>query len=126
MQVKKALRGVTLIELMIVIAIIGIISATAYPIYVDYVREARRADAVSQLLSLQMAQEEYRLRNTSYAMLDQLGGTVPSEFYDFSVTNVAAETYTLTASAKGSQTVDTACATMTLNQNDQRSPAGCW
>ena len=126
MQVKKALRGMTLIELMIVIAIIGIISATAYPIYVDYVREARRADAISQLLNLQMAQEEYRLRNTSYATLDQLGGAVPSEFYDFSVTNVAAETYTLTATAKGSQTADTACATMTLNQNDQRSPAGCW
>lgn len=126
MQVGNTLKGITLIELMIVTALVAIISATAYPIYLDYVREVRKANAISQLLSLQMAQEEYRLRNTRYATVDQLGGGLPSEFYDFSVTNVAAETYTLTATAKGSQTADTACATMTLNQNDQRSPAGCW
>lgn len=126
MQVKNSLKGMTLIELMVVVAIIAIIGAVAYPLFTDYVREARRADAISQLLTLQMAQEEYRLRNTSYADLADLGTTVTSEFYAFSASNIGSETYTLSATAIGVQVNDTECATMTINHNDQRTPAECW
>lgn len=126
MQVKNSLKGMTLIELMVVVAIIAIIGAVAYPLFTDYVREARRADAISQLLTLQMAQEEYRLRNTSYAELAALGTTVSSDFYTFSTSNIGSESYTLTATATGAQVNDTACATMTINHNDQRTPADCW
>ncbi len=126
MQVKNSLKGMTLIEVMVVVTIIAIIGAVAYPLFTDYVREARRADAISQLLTLQLAQEEYRLRNSSYAELAVLGTTVNSEFYAFSVTNVGAETYSLTATAIGAQASDTECASMTINQNDQRPPAACW
>jgi type IV pilus assembly protein PilE len=126
MQVKSLLKGMTLIELMVVVAIIAIIGAVAYPLFTDYVREARRADAISQLLTLQMAQEEYRLRNPSYAALADLGTTVTSEFYSFSATNIGAETYSLTASAIGAQASDSDCASMTINHNDQRTPTDCW
>ncbi|RUO47626.1 type IV pilin protein [Pseudidiomarina aquimaris] len=126
MQVKLKQAGMTLIELMIVVVIIGIIAGIAYPNFVDYVREARRADAMGQLLTLQMAQEEYRLKNTSYADIATLGITLSSDYYTFSVSNVGAETYTLTATATGGQTNDTGCTTITLNQNDQKSPAECW
>lgn len=126
MQVKNKLQGMTLIELMIVVAIIGIIGSIAYPLYTDYIREARRADAISQLLTLQMAQEEYRLRNISYAEIADLPVTVSSEFYTFSTSNIAAETYTVTATATGAQAGDSACASMSLNHNDQRTPAQCW
>lgn len=126
MQVKLKTSGVTLIEIMVVIVIIGIIAAVAYPNFVDYVREARRADAMGQLLTLQMAQEEYRLKNTSYADIATLGVGVSSDFYTFSTSNLGAETYTLTATATGSQTNDTGCETISINQNDQKTPAECW
>ncbi|SFR44383.1 type IV pilus assembly protein PilE [Pseudidiomarina maritima] len=126
MQVEKKLSGMTLIELMIVVAIIGIIAAIAYPNFTDYVKQSRRADAMGELLKLQMAQEEYRLRNTSYATIADLGFTSSSEFYTFSTSDIAAETYTLTATAKGAQVSDTECATMSINQNDQKTPAACW
>lgn len=126
MQAKLKQAGMTLIELMIVVVIIGIIAGIAYPNFVDYVREARRADAMGQLLTLQMAQEEYRLKNTSYADIATLGITLSSDFYTFSVSNIGSETYTLTATATGGQTNDTGCTTLTLNQNDQKSPADCW
>lgn len=129
MQVKKTLRsmkGITLIELMVVIAIIGILGAIAYPSYVNYVQEARRADAVAQLLELQMAQEEWRLRNSSYADLASLNVTPSSQYYSFSASNLGAETYTLTATATGSQTGDASCASISLNHNDEKTPAECW
>lgn len=126
MQVKLKSAGMTLIEIMIVIVIVGILAGVAYPNFVDYVREARRADAIGQLLTLQMAQEEYRLKNAAYANIATLGITLSSDFYDFSVTNIGAETYTLTATAKGTQVNDSGCTSMTLNQNDQKAPAACW
>lgn len=126
MQAKLKQAGMTLIELMIVVVIIGIIAGVAYPNFVDYVREARRADAMGQLLSLQMAQEEYRLKNTSYADIATLGIAPSSDYYTFSVSNIGAETYTLTATATGGQANDAGCTTLTLNQNDQKAPAECW
>ncbi len=81
---------------------------------------------MSELLKLQLAQEEYRLRNTSYGSIADLGFSSNSEYYDFSVADLGAETYTLTATAKGAQAADTDCASMTLNHNDQKSPVGCW
>ncbi|RUO74419.1 prepilin-type cleavage/methylation domain-containing protein [Pseudidiomarina sediminum] len=126
MQVKLKSAGMTLIEIMIVIVIVGILAGVAYPNFVDYVREARRADAMGQLLTLQMAQEEYRLKNAAYANIATLGITLSSDYYDFSVTNIGAETYTLTATAKGTQVNDSGCTSMTLNQNDQKAPAACW
>ncbi|MGI0152651.1 MULTISPECIES: type IV pilin protein [Pseudidiomarina] len=126
MQVKKTLAGITLIELMIVVAILGILGSIAYPNYVDYVRASRRADAITELLKLQLAQEEYRLRNSSYASIADLGANPSSEFYSFSASNIGAETYTLTATATGAQALDTDCAAMSIDQNDAKTPADCW
>ncbi|RUO61839.1 type IV pilin protein [Pseudidiomarina insulisalsae] len=126
MQANLKQSGMTLIELMIVVVIIGIIASAAYPNFVDYVREARRADAMGQLLTLQMAQEEYRLKNNSYADIATLGITLNSDYYNFSVSNIGAETYTLTATATGGQVNDTGCTTISINQNDRKTPAECW
>jgi type IV pilus assembly protein PilE len=51
-KVKSKHSGFTTIELMIVVAIIGIIAMFAYPAYQDYVKEARRTNAQSLLLML--------------------------------------------------------------------------
>lgn len=59
-------KGFTLMELMIVIAIIGIIAAIAIPAYTGYITTARMAEADNNLASIRLAQEEYFLENNNY------------------------------------------------------------
>lgn len=60
-------EGFTLIELMIVVVVVSILAALAYPSYTEHVMKGRRADAKAGLLSLQMAQEKYRANCFQYA-----------------------------------------------------------
>lgn len=70
---KPQERGFTLIELMIVVAIIGIIAAIAYPSYMDQVQSTRRADAQGALVTFANAMERFYTQNNSYIGAD--GGT---------------------------------------------------
>ena len=65
-------RGFTLIELMIAVAVVGILMAIAYPSFMDQVRKSRRADAVAALTAVQQAQERWRANQPSYASNAQL------------------------------------------------------
>lgn len=71
-MIRQRHNGNTLLELVIVVVIIGIIVAVAYPSYIDAVRKGRRADAITSLLKLQIDQEKWRANHAGYA--DQLGG----------------------------------------------------
>ncbi|GAB3192651.1 type IV pilin protein [Hydrogenophaga aquatica] len=122
---SKPSSGFTLIELMIAVAIIGILAAIALPAYQNYVREARRADAIAGLLDLQRQQERWRVNNPAYT--SGTGLTFPtSDFYDFAVSGTGTTTYTLTASAKSTQTADTGCTTLSINQANTKAPTSCW
>ncbi len=134
-------KGFTLIELMIVVAIIGIISAIAYPSYMDTVRKSNRAEAKTELVDLaQRLQRCY----TTYGKFnddkrcsvyqDLTDGTKVksrgSAFYEIGVEDVAdSTTYTLVATAvKAPQTEDTrgGCNVLRLNHLGERAPAECW
>ena len=125
-------NGFTLIELMIVVVIIGVLAAIAYPAYTGYSQKARRSDAKHALLDVQLAEEKWRANNSSYTSdLTDLSWPMTSidAHYGLSVTSSNANSYTITATAfnTGLQANDTTCLTMTLNQNNEKTPAsGCW
>lgn len=125
--------GFSLIELMIVVAIFGIIAAIAYPAYGQYVLESRRTDGISALLTSMQAMERCRATTYSY---DGCAANLRTEsaegFYAISASGVTATTFTLTATAQNVQTADTECPTLTIDQASQRGPtdntgaAPCW
>lgn len=135
-------------ELMIVVAIIGILAAVAYPSYQDSVRKGRRADGAAALTAIQIAQEKFRANCRFYA--DNGGADVcganaaastvnvaaasPDGRYSIDVTNPSATGYTVTATGQGDQANDMAggvTCTLVLtvnagNPNGVRTPADCW
>ena len=121
------LHGFTLIELMIVVTVIGILAAIAYPSYQDYIRRARSIEAQSVMMDIQLMQEKYRINHVSYGGLADLG-TFPSDYYTFAISGNTVSAYTITATAKSgtSQASDSGCTSLTLNQASTKTPDSCW
>lgn len=95
-------RGFTLLELMIVVAIVGILASIAYPAYQDSVLKGRRAEARTALLELMQQQERYMTQRGTYLVFSNASGvTVPADaattFKTFSGDNSAAPSYRLWA-----------------------------
>lgn len=113
--------GFTLIELMIVVAVLGIIAAIAFPAYADYLREGRRAEAVNGVGKYQMAQERWRAEHTTFGTSAQIfpSGAPTSEFYTFSTTDGA--TYTITAEPIGKMAGDS-CGNLVATSNGTTKP----
>ena len=147
-------KGFTLIEIMIVVAILGIISSIALPSYVEYVRKGKRADAKVELLRIAQMQESYFVENLSYAkdLTTSTGGlglgtTVLSEQEEYAITISsensagaacsglaanACSAFTLTATPQGGQASDTKCKNLTFSNTGVKGISGtdtvknCW
>ncbi len=124
--VIAARAGFTLVEVMIVVAILGIIAAIAWPALQDAVQKSRRADGMSALANVMQAQERWRANNPAYqGTLANLPGaqaaTSPDQHYDLSLVDGSANAtgYIVRATARSSspQTADSRCRTLVVTVN---------
>ena len=140
----RAARGFTLIELMIVVALVAILSAIAYPAYQESVRRGHRTSAKTALLDLAGREERYYATNNVYSadLKTMLGygvdTTVPvpdatAEYYDMTVTVPAdSSTFTGSAAPHGDQAKDS-CGSygilstgLKTNTGNATSTGDCW
>jgi len=146
----KRLQGFTLIELMIVVAIVGILGSIAYPSYQESIRKSRRGDAKGALLGFANAMERHFTETNNYcgAGTDDAAGdcedakgvptiysaTSPVDgttaYYNLEITAVTEVSYTLSAIPTGAQTGDS-CGTLTIQNTGAKgvsssTVASCW
>jgi type IV pilus assembly protein PilE len=141
-------KGFTLVELMIVVAIIGILSALVFPSYQRYVMRSGRSEGQAKLMEVMQAQERFYSQNQTYTANLGVGGlaypnvaanaAAPSEQARYNVTSAAcaggtiATCVILSAAPQGSQANDTECGTITLNSKGTKTEGGtgtvstCW
>lgn len=139
--------GVTLLEMLIVVAVVSILAAVVYPSYTDYVVRSNRAVGKGALLEVAARQEQFFANNAGYGSgmarlgypssyyVDRKGGqgTAATGIYLVSVANVTSapiRDYTLTATRQNFQTRDTECGNLTLNERGVKGQTGsgarCW
>ena len=139
---KSDSHGFSLMEMLIVVAIVAILTAVALPSFLDSIRKARRSDAGDSLLYIQSLQEKYRANHTTFGTIVEIGydtGSAPypsnEGFYNMTVTVGSAVAYTITATATGGQLNDTSnpvdCTSLTIvvsatDPRGTKNPAACW
>lgn len=150
-SLHRGLTGFSLIELMIVVAVISIIAAIGYPSYINSVVKTKRAAAEGCVSQYAGYMERFYTQNLRYdkdtaggnnpvvgktndnppppLVLDCAGPQNSGADYDFSVAAATPSTFTVTATPKGSQlSRDSSCAALSINQAGTKLPAtgGCW
>jgi len=131
----KNQNGVTLIELLITIAIVGILGAVAYPSYTNYVTKSNRSEAQRELLRVANKMEQFFVDNRTYTSDMKLLGLpgdpyiTESKKYSIDASAQTRATFTLTATAKGTQAkADADCIKLNVSETGKKTAksAFCW
>lgn len=143
---KRRSSGMTLIELMVVVAIVGILIGVAYPAYRQYVVRTKRTEARAALLEVSQALEKCYTRYFAYDHDDCTAVTSfttakgtydiapadeevedPSGPYSEITPGIQATSFVMRAQARGGQaTGDPQCAVMTIDSAGRKTPQACW
>ena len=132
----RAEAGFTLIEMMIVVAVIAVLAAVVLPSYQDSVRKARRTDARGALTTVAQLMERFNTEGNTYVgatlgsgATDLYKDASENGYYALALSNLTATTFTITATPAGAQASD-ACGTYTLTQAGVRGSTlpvvDCW
>lgn len=128
---RNKTSGFTLIELMVVVAIVAILAAIALPSFADQMRKSRRAEAVTALQDAQLRLEKWRADHSSFA---DSGVAIPaSTHYTFTITAAAAtpNAYAVSAAPSTTSQQKDSCGTLTITNTAgvvTKTPTGtgCW
>jgi len=131
MSTRKTQHGFTLIELMITVAVIGILVAIGLPSYNSAIRKGNRSDAQAALMDIASRQQQMLVDTRRYvATVAELHISVPPKVaaqYAVTITLGAglAPTFVTTATPLGAQAQDS-CGTLSLDNNGVKQPTNCW
>ena len=138
-QKMKSEKGMTLIELMAVVIIVGILAAVAIPMYTGYMVRARRADAKTALEQLRASQEMFRAERGRYAnngddgsdavaltILRNTWGAPVATVGDYTITMSAPTRTTFTGTATPNRARQVPDGALTINQDGTKLPADKW
>ena len=131
MKLRKYVRGVTLLELMIVTIIIGIMAVIAYPNYRQYAARAKRTEAKAMLLEIAQNQERFYLQNNTYGDAAALGYPKVSDSGSYTVTITAADAndFSATATYLNGDEEASKCSTFTIDGRGNKTStpySDCW
>lgn len=142
MALRTGSTGWTLAELLIALALMGILAALVLPSYQQQQRQVRRTDGQAALLQLQVDQAQWRSRQGRFAVtLSELGWTRETSaqgHYQITITEASDEAYTAQANALGNQADDLACNPLRLSwqgsatalwgagEHTDSDPLRCW
>jgi type IV pilus assembly protein PilE len=131
---RRRVRGVTLVDLMVVLAITGVLASMALPSYQAQIAKARRSDAIAALTRVQLAQEQFRAHHGSYALaltaLQGAGPTSPNGHYDVALVGAHAGGFIARALPRETEPRDSGCSELTVTVSNGIAVFGpsphCW
>lgn len=136
LRLYRKMQGITLMELMIVVVIIGILAAVAYPNYRDFAARAKRNEAKAALLKIATQQERFYLNNNTYTTdMTQLGfsgssGVISnSKSYTINVPTATPNNFTATATYNNVDAELSKCETFQIDGRGIRTSlpyTDCW